>query len=500
VPAGPSHLRCPLSLFHVSAAVAVLTAGWLALAAPRWVPAPLLLFGLIFCAAPLLPRLSFFLPVINRGDRRQPWAALTFDDGPDPATTPPLLELLARRNIPAAFFVTGEKAERHPDLIRAILAGGHEIGNHSQSHDVFLMLRGRARLRQEIAQCQNALAALGVRPLAFRPPVGVTNPPLRRVLLDAGMICVCFRRRPADFGNRRLAGLTARVTRGLAAGDILLLHEGLPPRAAAEVGPWLAAVERVLSTLAEKGLRPARLSEVIRRPVMELVRTGAEGKPDPVRLFYDGVAARYDREQKTSGAARLRRAELDAVLSRLASLFTPADRVLEIGAGTGRFSLPLARAAGQLVAVDLSESMLGVLEEKVRAEGLSNIRVLHGDAGRISAGTGFDAVCAFSSLEYFRDLAGLLRHLRSQLKPGGRLYFTIARRSWLRLPAQVGNAVRQGIWLRAYGKRELGRVLRRTGFIPQRIQSFGLKGAFNRGMLWEVIAQEETEAAEPPRS
>jgi hypothetical protein len=83
------------------------------------------------------------------------------------------------------------------------------------------------------------------------------------------MACVCFRRRPADFGNRRLKGLKARVARRLAAGDILLMHEGLPPRAEGGPGPWLAAVEGVVDAMAGKGLRAALLSEVIRRPVME---------------------------------------------------------------------------------------------------------------------------------------------------------------------------------------------------------------------------------------
>jgi hypothetical protein len=99
--------------------------------------------------------------------------------------------------------------------------------------------------------------------------VGITNPLLYGALLKAGMTCVCFRRRPADFGNRRLTGLSTRLTRRLAAGDILLLHEGLPPRAEGGTGPWLAEIEGVLDALAGKGLRAALLSEVIRQPVLE---------------------------------------------------------------------------------------------------------------------------------------------------------------------------------------------------------------------------------------
>jgi peptidoglycan/xylan/chitin deacetylase (PgdA/CDA1 family) len=268
-PAAPSHLRCPLSIFHVAAAAAVLTTGLLLILDPRLAPWPPILIVLACFVAPFIPRLGFFLPVITRGDRTRPAAALTFDDGPDPVTTPLLLDLLARRGARATFFLIGEKIERHPGLVRAILAAGHEIGNHSYGHDVFLMLRGRARLRREIARGQDVLRPFGVRPLVFRPPVGITNPRLYGALQEAGMACVCFRRRPADFGNRRLRGLKARVTRRLAAGDILLMHDGLPPRAEGGPGPWLAAVEEVVDAMAGKGLRAALLSEVIRRPVME---------------------------------------------------------------------------------------------------------------------------------------------------------------------------------------------------------------------------------------
>ncbi len=282
-PAAPSPHRCPLSIFHVAAAAAAIMTGLLMFLEPRLAPWPPILIVLACLVAPFIPRLGFFLPVITRGDRTRPAAALTFDDGPDPVTTPLLLNLLARRGARAAFFLIGEKAEQHPDLVRAILAAGHEIGNHSYSHDVFLMLRGPARLKREIARGQDVWRVFGIRPLVFRPPVGITNPLLYGALLEAGMTCVCFRRRPADFGNRRLTGLSMRLTRRLGAGDILLLHEGLPPRAEGGTGLWLAEIEGVLDALAGKGLRAALLSEVIRQPVLESAASAAGEAPDSFR-------------------------------------------------------------------------------------------------------------------------------------------------------------------------------------------------------------------------
>ena len=285
-------LRLPFSVFQICTGAAALTSAGILIFDPRLALLPFVPLFLACLIAPFVPRVSFFLPVLTRGSRTQPIATLTFDDGPDPATTPMLLDLLARHGAPATFFVIGAKAERHPDLVRAILAGGHEIGNHTYDHDVFLMLRGRARLRREIARAQDVLRPFGIRPLVFRPPVGITNPWLSGALADAGMICVCFRRRPADFGNRRIKRLKERVVRNLAAGDILLMHEGVPKPSEGRARAWLAAVEGVLEKMAQKGLRPALLSETIRRPVFEPVPLTSGDPEEPPR---GGVPSDGDR-------------------------------------------------------------------------------------------------------------------------------------------------------------------------------------------------------------
>ncbi len=174
--------------------------------------------------------------------------ALTFDDGPDAATTPLLLDLLARENVPAFFFVTGERAREHPGLIRQILAGGHGIGNHSFRHDVFLMLRSSARLRQDIDAAQTALSALGIRPRLFRPPVGISNPRLGPVLQACDLACVTFSCRAWDRGNRRIRGMAARVLRRVRPGDILVFHDRTPP-ARQDVAAWLGEIEAALAGL-----------------------------------------------------------------------------------------------------------------------------------------------------------------------------------------------------------------------------------------------------------
>jgi SAM-dependent methyltransferase len=210
--------------------------------------------------------------------------------------------------------------------------------------------------------------------------------------------------------------------------------------------------------------------------------------PAPARAFYDGLARQYDHEQFCTGVARARRTELALYQARAAQLFDGRGRVLEVGAGTGIFTLDLARRCREVVAVDISPRMLEQLERKARAQGLANLVPLAGDAAALDLPGPFAAACAFSSLEYLPDLQGLLDRLGAQLEPGAPVYFTTARRSLFRLFTQMGNAMRQGIWLKSRSRRELLAMLARSGFERPEITSHLLKAGPWGGMLLEVVA------------
>ena len=156
---------------------------------------PAALFLLLCLVAPFLFRFGFYLPIISRGRTGQRVVALTFDDGPDPATTPHLLRLLAAHDVPATFFVVGQRAAAYPELIRAILDGGHTIGNHSFRHDSLVAFRGPEKIAAEILTAQRVLEGLGVTPMVFRPPVGITYPGWLRFWKDWG-----WRRSPSVAG------------------------------------------------------------------------------------------------------------------------------------------------------------------------------------------------------------------------------------------------------------------------------------------------------------
>jgi peptidoglycan-N-acetylglucosamine deacetylase len=482
-----SYSICLLAPAHLVGLAALQTAFGLAFFDTRFAIIPLAAFLVLCFAAPFIQRLRFYLPIVRRGSRDRPVVAITFDDGPDPNTTLLLLDLLSRHATKATFFLVGQKVSHYPELARQILVRGHEIGNHSYTHEWFLMLRGPKGLRDEIVRCQEALRPFGINPLAFRPPVGITNPYLFGVLIRLGMYCAGFSRRGPEFGNRHLTDLAKRILRRVRAGDVILLHDCSPP-SGVPVKHWLEEIDQLLVGIGQRGLKAAPLSEVIRRPVMETA--SKESEPNPVQRFYDGLADDYDEEQDRSSQSLVRRTESDIFLKRLPHLLHHSDVALELGAGTGRFTLPIAQNARKVLAVDLSRRMLEILERKAVRAGLSEkIETCQGDIGQFSLEGIFDFMCAFSCFEYVADLEGMFRRLQPHLKIGGTFYFTVARCSLPRLFTQVGNAMRQGVWLHAVSGRKITRLLKYAGFSSVEVSSHALKFWGTGGVLLEVIAR-----------
>ncbi len=223
---------------------------------------------LLLClTAPFIPSSSFFLPVISRGSSGRNAVALTFDDGPDPLTTPVLLSLLERHRVTATFFVNGGKAARHPELTAEILAQGHTLANHSFSHDMLGAFKSTQTMAREIEATQAALKAVGVEALAYRPPMGITSPRLGRLMKAKGMVVVNFSCRARDGGNRWIKNLSERILKRVRADDILLLHD-LPPTPASLLPYWVNEVDLILKGIREKGLEVLPLADLIGRPVM----------------------------------------------------------------------------------------------------------------------------------------------------------------------------------------------------------------------------------------
>ena len=221
----------------------------------------------VIAAASMAPRSRLLGPNITRLPGPPPGVlALTFDDGPDPDVTPRILALLEQAGAVATFFCIGRRAQQHPDLMADIRARGHGIENHTFSHHSGFALGRSAALRAEVQRGQAALAAAGAAlPRFFRAPAGMQNPWLPAVLKAEGLSLVSWTRRGFDTVTSDPRVVARRLVRNLAAGDILLMHDGRSARSARGVPVVLDALPRVLEEMARQGLRSAALGTILPR-------------------------------------------------------------------------------------------------------------------------------------------------------------------------------------------------------------------------------------------
>jgi peptidoglycan/xylan/chitin deacetylase (PgdA/CDA1 family) len=172
-------------------------------------------------------RWRVFVDAVVRGPRGARGVALTFDDGPHPKWTPRVLATLAKHDAKATFFLVARKAEEHPEVVRAILDGGHTVGLHSYAHDRLFALRREVRVRADLERGLEALEKLtGSRPTLFRPPIGHTNPVIARVVDKLDLTVVGWSAAGRDgTASAHVEDVVSRVRRDLKDGAIVLLHD-----------------------------------------------------------------------------------------------------------------------------------------------------------------------------------------------------------------------------------------------------------------------------------
>lgn len=201
-----------------------------------WQLSPPLAIGVIALSHALVlyptlrPNAQWLGPVVTRFEtdgRREVW--LTIDDGPT-EDTPELLDLFDRRGVKATFFVKGTLARKDPALVREIVARGHTVGNHSETHpsgSFWCLPPGR--IRREIDQCSEILTELtGEPPRLFRAPVGMKNPAVHPLLRDRQMLLVGWTARGFDGVRADRQTVLKRLLPKVDPGTIIVLHQGRP--------------------------------------------------------------------------------------------------------------------------------------------------------------------------------------------------------------------------------------------------------------------------------
>lgn len=204
---------------------------------------------------------SVFGPSVYRGDSNRPAIALTFDDGPS-ESTPALLKILARHDVPATFFMCGKNVERLPKVAQCVAAAGHEIGNHTDSHPRFDFCSGDFMYREMAAAQEKIRHYTGVTPRLFRAPYGVRWFGLKSAQQRLELLGVMWGTIGHDW-KWPAPRITKLFLSRAGPGHIFCLHDGRVTEPAPNIGATLAAVEAIIPALKERGLRFETVSQIL---------------------------------------------------------------------------------------------------------------------------------------------------------------------------------------------------------------------------------------------
>lgn len=192
--------------------------------------------------------------------------ALTFDDGPNEPFTSQIIDILGRYQVRAAFFVIGSNCQKFPDSVRRLVDAGHELGNHTWSHEV-LPLKRPSRIRREITKTSSIIKqCTGKEPIFFRAPHGWRNPWVDRVARESGCIPVAWTLGVWDTGRPGAEKIIRRTLDGVRDGCILLLHDGRGVEQNADSSQLIQALPAVLEELGRRGYHFVSLSEMMETP------------------------------------------------------------------------------------------------------------------------------------------------------------------------------------------------------------------------------------------
>lgn len=190
--------------------------------------------------------------------------ALTFDDGPYGPFTGELLAVLQQHQVRATFFLVASQAERHPDLVRQIVADGHTVGIHAYRHQDYLKLTD-AEKRADLTRAKVVLERLTGRRLTYwRPPHGFRDPSVMALARELGLTVVTWNVVPRDWTGISSGDIVRRVQAGTTENAIVLLHDGDSPRYQASRQPTVDAVGPLLEAWRRAGYCPVSLDEAKR--------------------------------------------------------------------------------------------------------------------------------------------------------------------------------------------------------------------------------------------
>jgi peptidoglycan/xylan/chitin deacetylase (PgdA/CDA1 family) len=190
--------------------------------------------------------------------------ALTYDDGPNDVSTPRLLEVLAKHNVQATFFMMGCYVQQKPELAREVAKAGHVIGNHTYTHPN-LALQSPTQVRTQLTACRRILQdTVGEHSNLFRPPFGGRHPFALRIVRELGLEPIMWSITCYDWEagitSERIERHAARQLRG---GDVILLHDGRHTEMGADRSATVAATDHMITRYKAEGYEFVTIPEML---------------------------------------------------------------------------------------------------------------------------------------------------------------------------------------------------------------------------------------------
>jgi peptidoglycan/xylan/chitin deacetylase (PgdA/CDA1 family) len=179
--------------------------------------------------------------------------ALTYDDGPNDPHTMRLLEVLAKHNVRATFFLIGRYVRQRPDIVREIVKAGHVIGNHTFTH-LLLTFKSAAEVGKELSDCRAAIQdAVGEQSDLFRPPFGGRRPAVLRIARELGLQPIMWNITGYDWDAPPAAVIEKKVSNQIRGGDVILLHDGGHKQMGADRSQTVLATDHLITRYKSEG-------------------------------------------------------------------------------------------------------------------------------------------------------------------------------------------------------------------------------------------------------
>ena len=188
---------------------------------------------------------------------------LTYDDGPNDPHTLRLLEVLARHNVKATFFVIGRYLKQRPDIARELVRAGHIVGNHTFSHPNLIFASAR-QTRMQLRDCEQALTdAVGEHSRLFRPPFGGRRPGTLKIARALGLEPVMWNVTAWDWKGKTTEYVEQKVRRQIRGGDVILLHDGSHAAFGADRSQTIVATDRLITQYKSEGYEFVTIPEMM---------------------------------------------------------------------------------------------------------------------------------------------------------------------------------------------------------------------------------------------